>query len=544
VTGVLVASVPVLTDVARSLREGFFMFWETLWPLILGFGLSGAVQAFVSRESMQQKMGDHRPASIARASGYGMVSSSCSYAASAMSKSLFVKGADFVASTVFMFASTNLVLELGIVLIVLMGWQFAAAEFVGGAIMIVLLTVLGGLWFRGRMIAQAHERLEAESVGGHQHGPEENTELQREPWVTKLRSKGGWANAATYTMADLTMLRRELVIGYTVAGFLAVLVPVHVWNTVFLHGHGFWTSLENVIVGPFIAIISFVCSIGNVPLAAALWSGGISFGGVISFIFADLIALPLLLIYRRYYGTRMTLRMLTLFWAVMSTAGLITEGIFWAVGAIPTTRPTTIAPAHFQWNYTTYLNIVFLALFGLLYWTYRNRERLGGGLGYALDPVCGMQVQTAHASASLVHDGHTFYFCSDHCRHRFEADPEKYAKASTEGSRGPSVMPDAGTVDPSGTATAVDPVCGVTVDPQHPAAHLVHEGTDVWFCCQGCADRFSADPGRYGGDVTGPPGPETPVVVAPGRKSVAIATAAREAVGVRPRPQLSTPSAA
>jgi uncharacterized protein len=420
VTGALLSSVPVITGVARSLREGFFMFWETLWPLILGFGLSGAVQAFVSRESMQKKLGDHGPAAIARASGYGMVSSSCSYAASAMSKSLFVKGADFVASTVFMFASTNLVLELGIVLIVLMGWQFAAAEFVGGAIMIVLMAVLGGLWFRGRMIARARERLEAESDSGHQHGPEEDAGLQSEPWGTKLRSKGGWANAASYTMADLTMLRRELVIGYTVAGFLAVLVPVQVWNTVFLHGHGFWTSLENVIVGPFIAIISFVCSIGNVPLAAALWHGGISFGGVISFIFADLIALPLLLIYRRYYGTRMTLRMLALFWAVMSTAGLITEGIFGALGAIPSTRPATVAPARFEWNYTTYLNIVFLALFGLLYWTYRNRERLGGGNGYALDPVCGMQVQAAHAPASLVHDGHLVHFCSDRCLHRFE----------------------------------------------------------------------------------------------------------------------------
>ena len=421
-TGALVADVPFLTDMARSLREAFFMFWETLWPLILGFGLSGAVQAFVSRDSMQRKMGDHRPASIARAGGYGMVSSSCSYAASAMSKSLFVKGADFVASTVFMFASTNLVLELGIVLIVLMGWQFAVAEFVGGAIMIVLMAVLGALWFRGRAIDQARQHLEAESATGHQ--PEEDIELENEPWGTRLRSKGGWANAATYTMADLTMLRRELVIGYTVAGFLAVLVPVHVWNTVFLHGHGFWTSLENVIVGPFIAIISFVCSIGNVPLAAALWAGGISFGGVISFIFADLIALPLLLIYRRYYGTRMTLRMLALFWAVMSTAGLITEGIFWTLGAIPTTRPTTIAPAHFQWNYTTFLNIAFVALFGLLYWTYRNRERLGGGGGHAIDPTCGMQVQTANAPASLIRDGQTVYFCSDHCRRRFEQRSE------------------------------------------------------------------------------------------------------------------------
>src|ERR1019366_1647980 len=172
-------------------------------------------------------------------------------------------------------------------------------------------------------------------------------------------------------------------------------------------------------------IISFVCSIGNVPLAAALWKGGISFGGVISFIFADLIAIPLLLIYRRYYGGRLTLRMLALFWAVMATAGLITEGIFQILGANPSTRPTTVAPAHFQWNYTTYLNIVFLALFGLLYWTYRNRDRLGGGTGYALDPICGMQVQTAHAPASLVHEGHVVYFCSDHCRHRFEDSPER-----------------------------------------------------------------------------------------------------------------------
>jgi len=530
------ASATFLVDVARSLREGFFMFWETLWPLILGFGLSGAVQAFVSRRSMQQKMGDHRPAAIARASGYGMISSSCSYAASAMSKSLFVKGADFVASLVFMFASTNLVLELGIVLLVLMGWQFAAAEFVGGAIMIVLLTVLGGLWFRGRMIDRARAHLEAESAGGNQHGPEEDTDLQEQSWGTKLRSPGGWANAATYTMADLTMLRRELVIGYTIAGFLAVMVPTSVWNAVFLQGHGFWTSLENVIVGPFIAIISFVCSIGNVPLAAALWHGGISFGGVISFIFADLIAFPLLLIYRRYYGTKMMLRMLALFWGVMSTAGLITEGIFWGLGAIPTTRPATVAPAHFQWNYTTYLNLVFLALFGLLYWTYRNRERLGGGSGYALDPVCGMQVQTANAPASVVHDGHPVYFCSDHCRHRFDADPVRFAKvlagagaAAAPGHHDHLAMPDAGAVDPTASATAVDPVCGMSVDPAHAAAHLVHDGTDVWFCGQGCADAFAADPDRFAYRPPRPSAPDGPVAVALGRKPAPLAARARTA---------------
>jgi len=347
-----------------------------------------------------------------------MVSSSCSYAASAMAKSLFVRGADYIAAMVFMFASTNLVIELGIVLIVLMGWQFAASEFLGGFIMIGLLATLGALWLRGRLVVAARDRLEgqAEADGQHAHaGIEDVNKTTSLP--TRLRSPEKWADSATYTMSDLTMLRRELLIGYTVAGFLAVLVPTSVWQAVFVSGHGFWTSLENVIVGPFIAIISFVCSIGNVPLAAALWSGGISFGGVIAF--------PLLMIYRRYYGTRLMLRMLIVFWALMSTAGLITEGIFWAAGLVPTMRPTTVAPAHFSWNYTTYLNIVFLALFAVLYWTYRNRARLGAGGGYAKDPVCGMQVEIVHAPASLRKGGERFYFCSDHCAERFGVDADR-----------------------------------------------------------------------------------------------------------------------
>jgi uncharacterized membrane protein YraQ (UPF0718 family)/YHS domain-containing protein len=432
----LLATAGWVDTVGRSLREAFFMFWETLWPLILGFALSGAVQSFVSRRSMQSAMGDHGPASVARASLYGMISSSCSYAATAMAKSTFVKGADFVAACVFMFASTNLVIELGIVLVVLLGWQFAVSEFVGGIIMIVLLALVGGLWFRGRLVVRARERLVHESTSGQVHGPPENTELQRRPWSQKLRSPGGWADAATYTMADLTMLRKELVIGYTVAGFLAVAVPAHAWNVVFLHGHGFWTSVENVLVGPLIAMVSFVCSIGNVPLAASLWKGGISFGGVISFIFADLITFPLLLIYRRYYGGRLTLRMLVAFWAVMSSAGLITEGIFRAAGLVPSTRPTEVAPAHFSWDYTTYLNIIFVGVLAVLYWAYRNRERLGGGAGRALDPVCGMQVETDNAPASVVHDGRTVYFCSDHCRERFGSDPERFAAGTA---RSPTV---------------------------------------------------------------------------------------------------------
>jgi hypothetical protein len=429
----VLATVTVLVDVGRSLREAFFMFWVTLWPLILGFGVSGAVQTFVPRDTLRRKLGDHRPRAVARATAYGMVSSSCSYAASAMAKSLFVRGADYIAAMVFMFASTNLVIELGIVLIVLMGWQFAVSEFVGGFIMVGLLATLGALWLRGRLVVAARARLEGRSSADHQlahaGGAEdvpEATSVRRQ-----LRSPAKWADSATYTMADLTMLRRDLVLGYVVAGFLAVLVPTSTWQALFVTGHGFWTSLENAIVGPFIAIISFVCSIGNVPLAAALWHGGISFGGVIAFLFADLITFPLLMIYRKYYGTRFMLRMLVVFWALMSTAALLTELLFHAAGAVPTTRPATVVATGFEWNYTTYLNIVFLALFALMYGMYRNRARFGAGGTYARDPVCGMQVETAHAPATLDIDGERVFFCSDHCATRFAECTDREGVAVT-----------------------------------------------------------------------------------------------------------------
>ena len=426
-------------DAGESLREGFFMFWETLWALVLGFGLSGVVQAFVSKDDLQRVLGDHGPGSVVRASAFGMVSSSCSYAATAMAKSLFQKGADFISAMVFMFASTNLVIELGVVLLILMGWQFAAAEFIGGAIMIVLLVVLGGAVLGGRLVIDARARLQHGVMGGHEHqamvdiSEERQHELERTPWRKKLTSKAAWSDAAGYTMADVTMLRKELVIGYVVAGVLAVMIPMDFWNDVFFTGHGVWTSLENVIVGPFIAFISFVCSIGNVPMAAALWHGGISFGGVIAFIFADLIALPLVLIYRKYYGNKLALRLFATFYLVMAAAGLIVEGLFSLTGGIPDNRHGEIAATSFEWNYTTFLNIFFLGIFGVLYWLHRNRDRLGGGAGYAIDPVCGMQVETANAPALTVHDGQHHWFCSDRCGERFEADPSRYGTSIATG---------------------------------------------------------------------------------------------------------------
>jgi YHS domain-containing protein len=477
----------------------FFMFWDTLWPLIFGFALSGAVQAFVSRSQMQRVMGDHRPRTLAIASIFGAASSSCSYAASAMAKSLFQKGADFTTAMVFMLASTNLVIELGLVLWVLIGWQFALSEYVGGIIMIGLLALVARFFFKPVVVEQARKHLVSQSPhpalpkrlkrspgtkaplawadGPGERGREmdEQGDERLDSLTRRLRSPAAWADAASYTMADLVMLRKEMIVGYLVAGFLAVLVPNSLWNAIFFHGHGALTSIENVIVGPLIAILSFVCSIGNVPLAAALWKGGISFGGVVSFIFADLITFPLLLIYRRFYGWRMAIRILAVFWLVMALAGLATEYLFGAAGLIPTSRPGEVVQPAFEWNYTTYLNIFFLGVFAVLFWLYRNRERLGGGSAYAIDPVCGMQVERQLAPASVHSGNQTYFFCSDRCRDRFVANTVRRPSMSKQ----------------------IDPICGMTVDQETAAAKREYAGKTYYFCGPGCAKAFDLKPEAF-----------------------------------------------
>jgi YHS domain-containing protein/uncharacterized membrane protein YraQ (UPF0718 family) len=489
--------VSVLNTIGNSLTEGFFMFWETLWALVVGFALAGAVQSFVSRAEMQKAMGDHRLRTIVRTSLLGAASSSCSYAASALAKSLFQRGADFTSSMVFMFASTNLVLELGIILWLLMGWQFAAAEFVGGTIMIALFVLLAPRIFPASELEQARARLNSDSAVASHHGMTNAGDMTSEsdsdalPLRSRLRRKAGWADAATYTVSDLTMLRRELVIGYLVAGFIAVAVPTEVFTTVFLSGHGIWTDLENVLIGPFIAFISFVCSIGNVPLAAALYQGGISFGGTVAFIFADLIALPLVVIYGKFYGRRLALRLFVSFWAVMSTAGLLTDLLFRAVGIRFPTHKTEIAPTRFAWDYTTFLNLAFLLVAAAIYWTYRNRERLGAGDQYAKDVICGMQVERDNAPATAEHDGQAFYFCSDRCHSKFVKEPDRYASGAATA----AMAHDSGGHQDEHTSGAMpDPVCGMTVDQDAAAPTTSFAGQPFWFCASGCRDRFAADP--------------------------------------------------
>jgi YHS domain-containing protein len=297
------------------------------------------------------------------------------------------------------------------------------------------------------------------------------------------------------------MLRRELVIGYLVAGFLAVAVPASAYSAVFLSGHGLLTDLENVVVGPFIAFISFVCSIGNVPLAAALYKGGISFGGTVAFIFADLIALPLVVIYVKYYGGRLALRLLCYFWAVMSAAGLLVDLLFRAVGISFPLHPKEIAPARFEWNYTTFLNLAFLVVAAAVFWIYRNRERFGGGQQYARDPVCGMQVERGNAPATARHENTTYSFCSDRCHDRFTKDPGKFAHPyATEPAHGAREHEGQGGAESQGRQVT-DPVCGMTVDLAHPGATATIDSRRYGFCGQECAEKFTAEPDRYRPDA-------------------------------------------
>ena len=487
--------------------EAFFMFWETLWALVLGFGLSGAVQAFVSRGEMRRALGDHRPATLGKASFFGVISSSCSYAASALAKSLFARGADFTAAMVFMIASTNLVVELGIVLWLLIGWQFALAEFVGGAIMIALLGLVLPRVIPTSWIANARDQLNGDPVTATPQADQNNdrTDVKsgpddRQPLRQRLRSRAGWGDAAGYTISDVTMIRKELAIGFIVAGCLAALVPTGFWQSLFLTGHGFWSSLENVLVGPFLAIISFVCSVGNIPLAAALWHGGISFGGVVSFVFADLITLPLLSIYRKYFGYAMTLRLLAAFWATMSIAGLAVEYLFRAVRIPEPVRPKLIVQTGFRWDYTAVLNILALAAFVGIYWLYRHRDTTSHR--YAKDPVCGMQVEIEHAPATATIDGQRYWFCSDHCQHRFTTDPHRFIDpSSADAHAGISDGANAELVESS----TVDPVCGMSIS-DASAKHVAdHDGVRYYFCGLGCRVAFLSDPGHYTGAPTATP---------------------------------------
>jgi uncharacterized membrane protein YraQ (UPF0718 family) len=356
----------VLGWLGDALSLAFAMFWEILWALILGFALSGVVQAVVSKQEMSRLLPDDAPRSLAIATGLGAASSSCSYAAVALARSIFRKGADFTAAMAFQFASTNLVIELGIIMAVLLGWQFTLAEFVGGPLMIAFIALLFRLFLRRRLVDQAREQADRGLAGRMEgHAGMDMAVTGGSIW-SRIRSANGFTATSHYFVMDWASVWVDITVGLLIAGALGAWVPEAFWQGFFLVDHPLLAKLWGPLVGPVVAVVSFVCSIGNVPLAAVLWNGGISFGGVIAFIFADLIVLPILDIYRRYYGWRMAGFLLACFYAAMVAAGLVVELLFGAVGLVPDERSATVVAASVTWNFTTILNLVFLALAAVL----------------------------------------------------------------------------------------------------------------------------------------------------------------------------------
>jgi uncharacterized membrane protein YraQ (UPF0718 family) len=366
----------VTHGVGRALSFAFGMFWEILWALILGFFLSGAVQAVVRKSAMRRLMGDDSPRSVAIATLLGAASSSCSYAAVALARSLFRKGADFTAAMAFEIASTNLVVELGIIMALVLGWQFTAGEFIGGPLMIVTVVVLFRRLLSPRLIEEARRQADRGLRGSMEGHAEMDMSVQGPgTLLQRLLSREGFDATAGYFVMDWAAVARDIFGGLLIAGAVAAWVPDSFWRSLFLEHHGALSTIWGPVIGPLVAVISFVCSIGNVPLAAVLWNGGISFGGVLSFIFADLIILPILNIYRKYYGLRMAALIAVTFYAAMVIAGLVVDLIFKAVGLVRTARDAKVVEASVHLNYTTVLNIVFLGLAALLVYRF---VRTGG----------------------------------------------------------------------------------------------------------------------------------------------------------------------
>ncbi len=396
----------VLETLWEGLANALLMAWEVWWALVLGFAISAIVQAWVPRERIQSSLGGGGARPVALATGLGAASSSCSYAAIAIAKSLFEKGASAASALAFQFASTNLVIELGAVIWLLIGWQFTLAEFLGGLALIAIMTVLLRAFVSPRLEATARAHA-AHADAGHRHDPASTGMALRE----RLASVEAWSDVAHNFRNDLAMLWKEILLGFLLAGYIGLLGNSF-FNSLFIHGAPApLRLLENVLVGPLIAVLSFVCSVGNVPLAAVLWSGGIGFGGVIAFVFADLIVLPIVLIYRKYYGTAFALRITALMFLTIVLAALAVDGVFSLAGLIPAARPTRADVfGEVKVDYKLFTNalgvLVFAALIGL---TIRRG---------ATDPVCGMHVDRATA-VRLRQGGQTLHFCSEACLHEF-----------------------------------------------------------------------------------------------------------------------------
>jgi uncharacterized membrane protein YraQ (UPF0718 family)/YHS domain-containing protein len=388
----------VIDKLGDGLWNAFLMAWEVWWALVLGFLISAVVQAWVPRQRIESALSGDGPGPIAKATGLGAASSSCSYAAIAIAKSLFQKGASATSALAFQFASTNLVWELGLVLWVLIGWQFTLAEYIGGVVMIGLMWLLLRVFVSPRLEELAREHAQ-HALARHQHVPS---------------STRSWSDVAFNFRGDWRMLYKEITGGFLLAGFIALLGD-DFFNGLFLESApAAVQTVWGAFIGPVIAVLSFVCSVGNVPLAAVLWSGGISFAGVMAFIFADLIVLPIVVAYRKFYGTAFALRITALMFVTMVVAALVVDLLFSGLGLIPSDRPSTEDVfGTIELDYKAVLNALGLVIFATLFALTMRRG--------VTDPVCGVTVDKATAVRGE-HAGRTYHYCSGHCRDAHEAD--------------------------------------------------------------------------------------------------------------------------
>jgi hypothetical protein len=324
-----------LSLIAHGLENSALMAYEVWWALVLGFAVSAIVQAWVPRASIERRLSGEGIRPAVWATGLGAASSSCSYAAIAIGRSLFAKGASLRAALAFQFASTNLVWELGLVLWLLLGWQFTVAELVGGLVLIAIMWISTRAFVSRRLEQDGREH--ARAADAHEH---HTADARARGWRARFGSAEAWSDVAANFRSDWHMLYREILVGFLLAGFIGLIHP-SAFDALFLHDAPAWIRVpENAVVGPLIAVLSFVCSVGNVPLAAVLWSGGSSFAGVIAFVFADLIILPIVAIYRSYYGTRVALRITALLFVTMVAAALVVDLAFSSAGLVPSHRPT------------------------------------------------------------------------------------------------------------------------------------------------------------------------------------------------------------
>jgi YHS domain-containing protein/uncharacterized membrane protein YraQ (UPF0718 family) len=502
----------VVDAILHALQISFVMLWEVFWPLAFGFLLSAIVQTVVSKRAVAGALGRPDLKGFVLSLGLGASSSSCSYAAVAVARSLFRKGASFVNAIIFEFASTNLVFELGLVLLILLGWQFVAAELAGGLLMAVLLWILFKVTLSKRLVDEAARQADRAVFGStHEAHGEMDMSITDGPFLSRLFSPRAFTAISHSFFLDLNALYVDLGLGFLIAGALAAWVPNSWWQAFFLTDNPTLNEFWSPLIGPVISMLSFVCSVGNVPLAVVLWKGGISFGGVVSFIFADLIILPILNIYRKYYGGRMSLYLLGVSYAAMALAGFLVGGAFQLLGLAPTNHHVTVFETQPAWNYTTFLDIAFLALIAVLAWRFvttggiemlraHSSRRPDAGAKLVQDPVCGMSVDPALARDKVQYAGATYYFCSAGCRSTFEKDPARYMAQPVHVGQA-HTMPAMARGEMERQQSAIDPVCGMSVDTARAEYRSFHNGEPYYFCSAACKATFDKDPAKY----TGPP---------------------------------------